>query len=396
MTTVKAFVGNGGIESGARIAARSAKHIIERLQQLDAHGEQVLTVYLNVDSRLPAGRHPEVQLTGLLAPLAGNGPSYHRLAEEEQRVRRALPDAQQDAQGLAIFTCSPAGLFLVARLPVAVQPAAYWDTRAHLRPLLALIDEYEKSVIVLADKQYARFFRVYLEQIEEIDDIWDHVPPHQAQGAEAQSNIARHHEERVKWHLRRVCNLLGQIADEERVDRIVLGGPVEALAQLEHLLAPRLRRRLAGTMHCSLFATVDEISTRAHTVLEQAERKNEAECVRQVLEARGRQQAALGLQEVGPAVSAGQVLLLVADAAARPAGFICSQCELIAPDGAAVCPACSGSLQNVPDLVEHMAERVLQQGGRFEEVRGAAAESLVSAQGMAALLRYRLPQASAV
>jgi peptide subunit release factor 1 (eRF1) len=180
------------------------------------------------------------------------------------------------------------------------------------------------------------------------------------------------------------------------VDRIVLGGPVEALAQLEHLLAPRLQRRVAGTMPCSMFASVDEISTRAHVVLEQAERKYEAECGRQVLEARGRQQAALGLQEVGPAVSAGQVLLLVADAAARPPGFICSQCELIVPDSAALCPACGGSLQNVPDLVEHMAERVLQQGGRFEEVRGAAAESLISAQGMAALLRYRLPQASAV
>jgi peptide subunit release factor 1 (eRF1) len=91
-------------------------------------------------------------------------------------------------------------------------------------------------------------------------------------------------------------------------------------------------------------------------------------------------------------VAAGQVLLLLTDAVERPPGFVCSQCELLLSDqNSGICPACSGSLRPVADLVEQLAERVLQQGGRFEEVCGEAAERLGVAGGLAALLRYPVP-----
>jgi peptide subunit release factor 1 (eRF1) len=53
-----------------------------------------------------------------------------------------------------------------------------------------------------------------------------------------------------------------------------------------------------------------------------------------------------------------------------------------------LCPACSGAVLERTDFLDYLAERVIQQGGRFEEVRGPAAERLAGAGGVAALLRY--------
>jgi peptide subunit release factor 1 (eRF1) len=144
-----------------------------------------------------------------------------------------------------------------------------------------------------------------------------------------------------------------------------------------------------------VFAAPDEILRRARSVLERAEREQETHAVAQVLEAHGLQQGALGLSAVAEAAAAGQILVLFADADQRPSGFVCSQCELLLPElNGGLCPACSGSVRAVPDLIEHLAERVLQQGGRFEEVRGTAAELLDPFGGVAALLRYPVPLVS--
>ncbi len=40
------------------------------------------------------------------------------------------------------------------------------------------------------------------------------------------------------------------------------------------------------------------------------------------------------------------------------------------------------------DLVERLVTRVIRAGGRVEEVRGPARETLLRSEGLAALLRY--------
>ncbi|HSL72217.1 MAG TPA: Vms1/Ankzf1 family peptidyl-tRNA hydrolase [Longimicrobiales bacterium] len=398
MSPVQLVNGASAMRRAARSAARTANHVVERLLDFDAHGEQILSAYLVVNPSTALGQHVQVELHSLLEPiyeaLATNQRSQTHLAEEEQAVRQALAQSANGARAVAIFACTPAGLCVVTPLPVEVTPAAYWDSRPRLRPLLSLIDEYEKSLVVLVDQQTARFFRVFLDQIEEIADVWDDVPGHHAQGGDAQSNIARWHDESVRWHLRRVSNALGEIADEEVVDRIVLGGNPEVISQLERLLPHRMRQRLAGQVTSTLFARPDEVLDRARAVLQAAERSYETRRVEELLNAQARGQAALGIEQVASAVTAGQVLLLIADADIHASGLVCARCELILPNAALdICPACGGGLVVQPDFIEYLAERVLQQGGRFEEVRGEAAERLISAAGgIAALLRYPILQ----
>jgi peptide subunit release factor 1 (eRF1) len=381
--------------TSARSAAAAANHVIDRLLGFDAHGEHVLTAYLEVNPGTDAGRHPETQLQSLLRPIRArlDPEAVQHLDAEEARVLRALPSLVNGARGVAVFAAEPAGLLLLQPLPVAVGPIAFWDIRPHLRPLLSLVDEFQRSLVAVVDHEHARFFRVFMDQIEEIADVWSRVPKHQEQGGMAQSNIARHRDEAVKWHLRRVSNVLSQLVSEEAVDRLVLGGTADVVAELERLLPRKLAARLVGTFPVSLPAPPIEVLTRARHVLSLAERTDETERVEEVLEAMGRQQAALGLRPVAAAVAAGQVLLLVADADLRPPGYSCAVCDLALPTlNGGLCPACSGRVVEREDFVEYLAERVLEQGGRFEEVRGDAAGQLASGGGIAALLRYPVAQ----
>jgi peptide subunit release factor 1 (eRF1) len=271
----------------------------------------------------------------------------------------------------------------------------FWEERPRLRPLLSLVDEYENTVIALVDKKTARIFRVFLDRIEELADVRDAVHGHHEKGAEAQSNMARHTAEELKRHLRHVCNVLSQITGREGVARIVLGGTPEALAELDPLLPRPLRDRRVGEFHCAMYSSPDEVLAQARAALQAAERAHEIDLVDQVLEARGRGLAVFGLPAVAPAVAAGQVLQLLADADQRFTGYVCSRCAQVQLNRASrTCPACGGPLTEQPDVIECLAARVLQQGGQFEELRAQAAERLVPAGSVAALLRYRVPPTS--
>jgi peptide chain release factor subunit 1 len=381
------------IGSSARTAARAANHVIERMLGFDAHGERVLTAYLQVNPGTDVGRRADTQLQAALQPLYAQLEDQQaaKLKLEEERVLGELARLEPGARGVAIFASAPAGLCLLAPLPLPAGPLAYWDERPHLRPLLALVDEFERTIVAITDHHRARFFRIFLDRIEEIHDVWDFVPKHHEQGGMAQSNIARRRDEAVKWHLRRVSNVLSQIVDEEGVDRIVLGGPPDVEAELRRLLPRRLRSRIIGALHVALIAPPIEILTRARRIMQQAERAYETERVQEVLEAVGRGQAALGRAPVAAAVAAGQVLLLLADAQQHANGYTCSACELVLADlNGGFCPACNGVVLERADFIEYLAERVIEQGGRFEEVRGDAAEQLAGVGGVAACFATRL------
>jgi peptide subunit release factor 1 (eRF1) len=215
------------------------------------------------------------------------------------------------------------------------------------------------------------------------------VLKHNEQGGMAQNHIARRRDEAVKWHLRRVSNVLSEIVEEEGVDRVVLGGSSEVEAELKRLLPRKVRSRLAGALRVEFSASPVEILMRARPIMQQMERASETERVGELFEAMGRGQAVLGRAAVAGAIAAGQVLVLLADAESHTSGYTCSVCELVLPSlNGGFCPACSGAVLERTDFIEYLAERVIQQGGRFEEVRGPAAEQLAGVGGIAALLRY--------
>jgi peptide chain release factor subunit 1 len=109
--------------------------------------------------------------------------------EAERLIAWFETEYDDTGRGLAIFTAQEHGLWRIFRLPVPTRPAD--DRRSTVSTtLLTLIDEFERYMILLVDKQTARLFVVYLGEIEEYTELMDELVPHSRAGLSAERTSA--------------------------------------------------------------------------------------------------------------------------------------------------------------------------------------------------------------
>ncbi len=387
---------------------------VQELERYPADAGPVLSVYLLTDPTTQPGRNLHAQFSDLVRALREQLAATPEALEEVERLLPAVVGAIEalgtPPRGTAIFAARRGDFLRVVRVPVRVKPAAYWGRTPYLRPLLAALDEFERTLVVLLDKERARFFRVFLQQIEEIADIEDvhparhrqtggapsHVAVDWQQGGWARGGLPRHEELHVLWHARRAADTLARLADRERVDRILVGGTPEMTAEFLRLLPRPLRGRVAGEVHAPMYAPPAEVLAAVQAREAEAERAAEERLIDDLFEQVGTGHAAVGLAEVVAAVNEQRAYLLIVAEGMQAQGSRCQHCGLLSAEPELTeCPACGGPVARVTDLVEALAERVLDMDGRVEEVRGHAAERLHERGGIAALTRYALPAAPA-
>ncbi|HET9986630.1 MAG TPA: hypothetical protein VFQ38_23840 [Longimicrobiales bacterium] len=370
--------------------------ILRELKDFDPGGSPTLTVYLATDPSRGAGANLDAQLTDLLRPLeeqlAGAPAQHEELLADAALLKDELAELAPLPRGLAFFSCAALGFLRVLPLRVRLRPSIHWGARFDLRPLLAALDEHEHVLVLLLDKEKARLFRVFLDEIEELEDLWDYVPNKQRQGGYAQANIQRDHEGHVLAHVRHAVEALQLLDAREKVDRILVGGPQEVIAHFEALLPKHLRTRVFTSVHVPLFSSAAEVLEAVQTANRTLERDAERRLVAELIESRGRGMAAFGAEAVLDAVNDERVQLLVIGEGLRLSGAECTRCaRLVADPGPATCPACGGLLHRLPDLVQRVEAEVLRHGGQVEEVREAAAAALAAQGSVAVRVRYPQP-----
>jgi peptide chain release factor subunit 1 len=286
-----------------------------------------------------------------------------------------------------------------------VVPTADWQPSPHLKQLVAAIDEHERTIVVLVDRERARIYRVFMGQIEEVAELErlsdrgeEPGTAHRKARSGRQSsavpmdygerNVERRHAWHVRQHLERV---LAAIRDKGAFapDRVLVGGAKDTVHELLALMPPRVRAHTRLISGLSVGDSTNEVLARVTEAQERAEREAEEELVDNLME-RDRSHSVFGSAPVMEAVSDAHVHTLVYAADVDVSGSECDTCGwLVAGPPLDACPRCGGPMHAVPELVERMVHRVLEAGGRIEEVRGPASRTLGYKGGLAALLRYQ-------
>jgi peptide subunit release factor 1 (eRF1) len=365
---------------------------LKELQAPSPPGRSVLSVYLD---------------TG---PARTNGPAYlFTFRDGCKALRLTTPFAQLHAldtvivsaehylttrfspgkPGLALFVSSD-GPLRVVDLPAAPDEEVCWDAQPHLAPLYAMLGEYERVAAVLIDKERARLFMVYLGQIESQQEIRDWVPGKQATGGWyglAQTHYARRHEEYVVQHVRHTIAALLSMFHAHPFDRLLIGGPDEAVALLKQRLPRFLRSRLAGAINLEVIAGTNEVLRAVLAESATLEQQVELQDVRELLDTETSPYVAVGLDETLATLSDRRVRrLVVSDLFERP-GRVCMICNRLLVEGDC-CPVCNTPLVAVSDLREQLIARAQDQGALVEVVTGSAGERLMQRDGLGAWLRY--------
>jgi peptide chain release factor subunit 1 len=198
-------------------------------------------------------------------------------------------------------------------------------------------------------------------------------------------------DELAKRHYRRVAERLGELLQTGEYDLLIIGGHGYEVPDFVQQLPRPVRDRVAGTFSTEPgLARLTEIRDRAGEIAARYERERDQDLVSSVLEkvAMGGL-ATLGLGSCLWAGTVGAIQTLLVQEGAASAGVVCDQSGWLALSGE-VCPLCGNPTRRTPDVIDELAEVVINEGGTIRHVNSGSARLLAHDTG--ADLRFPLPE----
>jgi peptide chain release factor subunit 1 len=372
---------------------------LRRLAEARVGPAKVLSLFLNLDPRefaTPPARSTEVRS---LLDRAGRlvRDESERLTHEQKeslkgdldRVAAELGNGAgtKGAHGLAIFSCSAAGLFEMLRLSEPVDHEPVISDAPYLAPLSS-IGEPERWCVVLVNRRSARLFSGSRESLEELALVEDDVHRQHDQGGWSQANYQRSVDKDVQDHLKHVAEVVFLQMKSELPKGVIVGGPQETLADFEGSLHPYLRERLAGRIDIDVEnSSIDDVRKTAGAKIAAAGRDREDKALGRLAELFGTNgRAASGLTDVLAAVHEQRVETLLVDRGYTAPGVCCPQCGFLGAENIRECPADGTPVERRENVVEAAIERAITQSADVHVLRDRP--ELASHGHIAAILRF--------
>jgi peptide chain release factor subunit 1 len=291
------------------------------------------------------------------------------------------------ARGLAIFSCREAGLWQVYRLPVEVPEICVVNHVPYVSPMLKMVDESRKYCVVVADREKARLFTMYLGKITEGGDLFDVVPGWHKQGGWAQARFQRHIDDHVNRHLKNVADAIFQFYKAEGFGHLIIGGPPEVRTRLSRILHSYLQKLIAGSIAVDVMANPDEILRVAREIEEETEKREQTQIVERVLSGSAQGHPTLiGFMENLKALREGRVHTLVLVDGHEVSGAYCDMCGNIDNADVQACNACETEIAGAIDVSERLATLAVEHDSEVKYVRGGL--GLEKHGGVGSILRW--------
>jgi peptide chain release factor subunit 1 len=376
-------------------AAAPDPKALRRLSEVRLDRPLVLSLYLDLDpSRFatPPARATEVR--SLLDEADRKVRGLEQLSHSDRSALEASLERVRDllsrnldadgAHGLAIFACEAEDLLETFKLPRSLPHRVAIDNSPLVGPLAGLARR-ERWCVVLVSKQDARIFRGSADGLREVEKVHDEVHGRHDQGGMSQARYQRSIDEEVADHLKSAAERLLRHYERQPFERLVPGGPREAVAEFESKLHPYLEERLAGRVDVDVeTASPDQVLQAARDHFERFDKEREDEAIGRLDEA---SRGVSGLENVLPPLNERRVeALLLVDGFAAP-GTVCRRCGWLGPAGESSCPADGERLEERDDMAEPAMELALQQSAEVLPLSHRA-DDLRERGGIGALLRF--------
>jgi len=372
---------------------------IDRVTRFDGGELPVVSVYLGLDADRRDIRSVPTRASSLLHEIRPmtKDPSLDREARlsvrgDVERIEEELGEVRLKRGAVAIFSCSGNGFYEEIELPRRVRDRIAVDATPWVRPMLAVLDEYHRTCVLILDQKTARTWELYQREIAETSEVLDEAlrkPDYAGWYGLEEYRVRNKAEDRAKKHFRRVANVLDDFYRAGRFELLAVGGQPHEVPAFVEYLPHNLRGSVAGTFTIDPnTATTSDLRASADAIVDRYERDEERRWVAEVFE----KEAAGGHAAVGldrslwaGSVAAIQRLLVQEDATA--AGVVCDESGWLAESGD-TCIICGKPTRKTDDVLDELAEAVIDSGGTVEHV---VADTPLRDHVAAADLRYPLP-----
>lgn len=317
---------------------------------------------------------------------------YRTVKEDLKKAESAvLGNKRLFKKGLAILSCTRHSFWREYHLSVPLKSELIIERSPCIRPLLDIIDHYQRYAVLLVDRESARIFVVHLGEITEYSGV--HTPDipgkHKKGGwfALTQSHYERHIEYHVGLHLKEVMREIESFISGEQISGLIIGGSEEAVSRIREMLPAAIHDRIVGTFHAEMMGKTDEILAKVEPVIIRHEKKQRDEdAERLIRKAMKNENAVLGIENVLNALQEGRVMKLLFLRDFNPAGFVCRNCGFLGIQDITQCPYCKGGMEKANYMMELAAQKAVEQGAAVEVV--IEHKGLADLGGIGAFVRF--------
>jgi peptide chain release factor subunit 1 len=321
------------------------------------------------------------------ALLSDDAAETEHFEENLKLVEKWLSEHVWETDGVCLFVCWALDYVQAYPLTVAVPDLLWMDSSPYIRPLAELQDEYENFVVVAADNTASRIFFVTSARADQDARIKGDIKNNVKKGGWSQKRYERRRINDLVHYSKEIVDILTEMDQREKFDRIFLVGSQETMVQIESALTPPLAAKLAGTKNVDFSAGDDQIFDTAFDLFFVAEREAEAKLWDKIKNEYCKGGLAVtGPEEVLKAAAVGRVEKIAVTRDAKLAGTRCRDCENLSAGELKKCKIC-GSADVFPvDLVNELVELLALSSAEADFVDPI--QGLSEAGEVAALLRY--------
>lgn len=250
------------------MAVPSLNKLMDRLAAFETTDLPVISLYLNMQADQHGKQDYERFLRKEFSTRAklyeAHTPARESFDRDAERIREYLAsEARPQSNGIAIFACAGANDFFEAvQLEAPIDNhRLYIYNQPHLYPLARLIDQYPRYAVLVCDTNRARIFVFGRGATIETEEIQNVKVPRTKVGGWSQMRFQRHADNYHLMHAKEVVDALGRIAEEERVEHIILAG--------DEVIIPVLREQLPKALEEKVIDVVSlDINTPEHEIFE--------------------------------------------------------------------------------------------------------------------------------
>jgi Bacterial archaeo-eukaryotic release factor family 10 len=341
---------------------------IEKLGAVHAVAPAILSVYLTVPSHPGQPGALAARGGGLIAAAqaAVGGPGC--LSDEDRdSALEMLADGARDwpGQTVAVFACADVGLLEAVPLPCRAPDKAVLGTRPHIRPLLAALQRCPAYRVAVADAHHVWLLAIAGDEIQTVpawpthcSEDWPGLPPDWVREPINWLTAHSYHD---------AAAVLNRVAGPAGSEPLVIIGHGEGIERLLTGLSPAVRATFAGgaTDDAPTLTPAQVRDLAVPVVARWADEhaRQVADEIRAMRAGRPACPPAIGLQACLAAVTAGGVDTLVVPLDELVPGYECGRCGALST-GADSCPDWGTAPLPVPDVLEEMVSRTLEDGGQ--------------------------------
>jgi peptide chain release factor subunit 1 len=253
---------------------------LKELAKIRAGDSLFVSLYLNVNPVTNAKNDYMIHLKNILKQAAdtlGKQKMKEIAADVGKIESYCKNNKRMFKRGLAIMSASTQDFWKEFHLSVPLKNEVIVDTSPYIKPLLDILDNYQRYAILLVGRDSARLFLVHLGEIEEYAEVRSEgVPRRHKKGgwyALSEKSYERHIDYHVSLHLKDVVKALDSFLSQEYVGRVILGGSDEAVPKVREMLPHAVAEKIIGTFQADMQAKDSEILETSEPILAAFEKK---------------------------------------------------------------------------------------------------------------------------